>query len=289
MSGGNMPMEIQTLVNKAANLAIDQDTDQNLAESLARQAGEVLSQLQSWAVNNGVGGQELKDDGDRTSQQFITSALSRVRPGDPILSEEGADSLERLSARRVWIIDPLDGTREFSEGRPDWAVHVALWEDGVLVAGAVAVPSASRVVGSNAESFAEIPRENGQLRIAVSRSRAPEVAELVAAQLNAKLIPMGSAGYKTWALISGQVDAYLHAGGQYEWDSAAPVFAARSAGLHASRIDGSVLNYNGKDPYLPDLLLCHAADSALLLDAIKQAMRVDLGATKVLAERKLSS
>lgn len=280
-------MEVQTIFSKTADLAVGQETDQVLAESIARQAGEVLRGLQSWAPQNGMGSKELKDSGDKTSQDFISSVLADARPNDAILSEEGQDSLERLSARRVWIIDPLDGTREFSEGRDDWAVHIALWVDGKLVAGAVAVPSAGRVIGGDAAAVEQKPRTKRPLRIAVSRSRAPEVAALVAKEINATLVPMGSAGYKTWAVVSGQVDAYLHAGGQYEWDSAAPAFAAGHAGFHASRIDGSELSYNNKDPYLPDLLVCHSADSALLLGAIKTATQAGSGATKLLAERKL--
>ncbi|WP_082358114.1 MULTISPECIES: 3'(2'),5'-bisphosphate nucleotidase CysQ [Arthrobacter] len=280
-------MDIQTSICETADLDIDHATDQVLAESVAWHAGESLRRLQSWAIHHGVGSGKLKDDGDRTSQEFIAAVLGRLRPGDDILSEEGLDSRDRLSARRVWIIDPLDGTREFSEGRPDWAVHVALWEDGALAAGAVALPSAGRVIGACIKQVDFAPPENQKLRIAVSRSRAPEVAERVAGELNAELVPMGSAGFKTWAVVDGQVDAYLHAGGQYEWDSAAPVFAAQSAGLHASRIDGSALTYNEPVPYLPDLLICRVADSPLLLGAIKNATVNCTESTKTSAERTL--
>ncbi len=260
--------------------------DQALALSLARDAGELLVELQREGMRNGVGASSLRDAGDRVSQDFLEGALKRERPLDAVLSEEAADSRERLEATRVWIIDPLDGTREFSEGRTDWAVHVALWEEGSLVAGAVALPG----IGSMMGQLGTAPRRpaGGQLRIAVSRSRPPEFALRVAAELNAELVPMGSAGYKTWAVVNGEVDAYLHAGGQYEWDSAAPVFAARQAGLQASRIDGSALVYNQDPPYLPDVLVCQPAVGPLLLNAIGRARAADTELAQTYCEGSLS-
>ena len=240
--------------------------DQALAFRLAREAGEILVRLQESAVKCNLSETLLRAAGDRAAQRFLDSALRRERPSDSVLSEEAADQADRIMAERVWIIDPLDGTREFSEGREDWAVHVALWQRGELVAGAVMLPRLGRMIGdgkppANAGS-------KGALRIAVSRSRPPDVASRVAKLLGAELVPMGSAGYKTWAVTTGEVDAYLHAGGQFEWDSAAPVFAALVAGMHASRLDGSDLLYNQRNPYLPDLLVCRPKISNLLLKAI---------------------
>ena len=198
-----------------------------------------------------------------------------------MLSEEAADDGARLTAERVWIIDPLDGTREFGEaGRTDWAVHVALWERGDLTAGAVALPAAGRVV-STAELRAAVPPGPGsgdripsaRLRLLVSRSRPPEFVQRLADQLDAELVPMGSAGAKAAAVIAGEADAYVHSGGQYEWDSAAPVAVARAAGLHASRIDGSSLRYNQADPAIPDILISLAGLAPVLLAAISAAQR----------------
>jgi 3'(2'), 5'-bisphosphate nucleotidase len=197
-----------------------------------------------------------------------------------VLSEEAADDGARLTAERVWIIDPLDGTREFGEaGRADWAVHVALWERGELTAGAVALPAAGRVV-STAELRDASPgpgsREHVQgtrVRLLISRSRPPEFVHRLADQLDAELVPMGSAGAKAAAVIAGEADAYVHSGGQYEWDSAAPVAVARAAGLHASRIDGSSLRYNQADPAIPDILISLAGLAPALLAAIGAAQR----------------
>lgn len=242
--------------------------DQALAVSLAREAGELLSEFQKHAVAMQVPVGKLKNLGDAVSQEFLDASLRRERPRDEVLSEEAADNPSRLAAERVWIIDPLDGTREYSEGRNDWAVHVALWERGQLVAGAVALPGVGRMIGDGKQKPGSGQGHREHLRIAVSRTRPPECARRIAADIGAELVPMGSAGYKAWAVISGEADAYIHAGGQYEWDSAAPVFAARKAGLHASRIDGSPLLYNQATPYLPDLLLCRPGISGLLINAI---------------------
>ena len=247
----------------------DTTADQVLAGFLARGAGEILLRLQADAADFNLTGEKLKAAGDMAAQKFLDAALTRERPLDSVLSEEAVDTVSRLAADRVWIVDPLDGTREFSEGRDDWAVHVALWERGRLVAGAVALPGVGKMIGDGAPLPQAAPERT--LRIAVSRSRPPEIASRVAQALGAELVPMGSAGYKIWAVTTGEVDAYLHAGGQYEWDSAAPVFAARGAGMYASRIDGSPLYYNQKSPYLPDLLVCRAEINDLLLNTIRGA------------------
>lgn len=243
--------------------------DDALAAHIAREAGEALLGVQRAAGPDELGTRELKDRGDRESQRLIAALLAEHRPADAVLSEEAEDDVARLAADRVWIIDPLDGTREFSEGRDDWAVHVALWEAGELRVGAVALPGLDLVLSSrDGERTWEQPT---RIRLAVSRSRASDLVLQLAEDLDAELVPMGSAGYKAAAVVRGEVDAYVHTGGQYEWDSAAPVAVARGAGLFTSRVDGSPLRYNAENPYLPDLIVCNpliAADLAGRVAAI---------------------
>jgi 3'(2'), 5'-bisphosphate nucleotidase len=235
--------------------------DAVLAAELATEAGRRLLDLRE---QGGLQGRELADAGDAASQQYLAEALAAARPDDAVLSEEAVDDVVRLASSRVWIIDPLDGTREYSEGRHDWAVHVALWQDDALVAAAVALPGRDMVLRTDAAPAVPAP-VGGPLRVAVSRTRPPAVAETVAEALGAELVPMGSAGYKVCAVLLGEADAYVHAGGQYEWDSAAPVAVAAAAGLHTSRVDGSPLRYNQPDPSLPDLLVCRPDDAERLL------------------------
>jgi 3'(2'), 5'-bisphosphate nucleotidase len=226
--------------------------DHALASWLATQAGRLLLEVRT----RGLEGRELKDAGDRESHEWLMEALARTRPGDAVLSEEGKDDRRRLAASRVWIVDPVDGTREFSEPpRDDWAVHVALWADGDLVAGAVAQPGLDRTFDTLHPPVVPA-REAGRPRIAVSRTRPPAFVEALAEEIDAELVPMGSAGAKVISVARDVTDAYVHAGGQYEWDSAAPVAVARAAGLHTSRADGSPLHYNQEDVLLPDLLVC---------------------------------
>jgi 3'(2'), 5'-bisphosphate nucleotidase len=245
-------------------------SDDELAQELAAQAGERLLALRAGDGEP----DELRKAGDRSSHEFLTAELARLRPGDAVLSEEGEDDPARLAADRVWIVDPLDGTREYGEpGRTDWAVHVALWERGELTAGAVALPARNRVL-----STAEPPSRTGPgnaagvggqpLRIVMSRTRAPAFLAPLAASLDATLVPLGSAGAKAAAVILGEAGAYVHDGGQYEWDSAAPVAVALAAGLHASRLDGSKLAYNRASPWQPDILICSEALADRLLAAI---------------------
>jgi 3'(2'), 5'-bisphosphate nucleotidase len=229
--------------------------DHRLAERLATEAGQLLLRVRRELADAPAG--ERKSAGDRRSQEFLADALARHRPGDAVLSEEAADDHVRLSADRVWIIDPLDGTREFSEpGRTDWAVHVALWRGGDLVAGAVALPAQSTTLATPRVSAPAIADGAGGPRVVVSRTRPPAIAEAVCDGLGGWLVEMGSAGAKAMAVVQGKADIYVHAGGQYEWDSAAPVAVARAAGLHTSRIDGSPLRYNQPSPLLPDLVIC---------------------------------
>jgi 3'-phosphoadenosine 5'-phosphosulfate (PAPS) 3'-phosphatase len=228
-------------------------SDARIAADLAGQAGDLLLMLRQ---ASGLTGKELGKRGDAASNSMLLRELAEVRPGDAVLSEESADSPERLSAKRVWIIDPLDGTREYGmPGRDDWAVHVALWEAGAgITAAAVAQPALNTVYVSDQVRVKHRPRPRP--RFLVSDSRPPEWAAPVAQALGAQLVPMGSAGAKAMAVVRGEADAYLHGGGQWEWDSAAPVGVATAAGLCASRIDGSPLSYNNEHPYLPDLLIC---------------------------------
>ena len=247
------------------------DDDHQLARDLAARTGQRLLALRA---EGGAGDPAaLRAAGDRLAHEYLMSELSRLRPGDAVLSEEGKDDPARLSAERAWIVDPLDGTREFGEaGRTDWAVHVALWERGELTAGAVALPAQSQTL-STAEPPAAPDKGGDRLRIVVSRSRPPAFVEVLAEATGAELVPLGSAGAKVATVVRGEVDAYVHAGGQYEWDSAAPVAVARASGLHASRIDGSALTYNQARPWMPDLLVCRSGLAGMLLDAIGSASR----------------
>ena len=228
-------------------------TDHELAALLAAEAGRLLLDVRAEFAD--AAAQDRKDAGDKRSHDFLMAALVAERPDDAVLSEEGVDDPVRLSAQRVWIVDPLDGTREFSElDRTDWAVHVALWEAGELVAGAVALPAQDVTLAT--PSVAAPPSAPAVPRIVVSRTRPPAVALEVKEALGGELVEMGSAGAKVASVVQGLSDVYVHAGGQYEWDSAAPVAVARAAGLHTSRIDGSPLVYNQRDSKLPDLIVC---------------------------------
>jgi 3'(2'), 5'-bisphosphate nucleotidase len=300
-----------------------QSTDDHaLARDLAADAGRRLVELRTRGGEPDL----LRKAGDRLSHEFLTAALADRRPGDVVLSEEGADDPARLTASRVWIVDPLDGTREFGEpGRTDWAVHVALWQRtgpvgvGELTAGAVALPAQGQVLstapaepaqcsigpvitspmfhragdgaqsdgaggdeeadgsggtagvdGRDAGEAAGTRGGDGRVRIVVSRTRAPRLVRDISDLLDAELVPLGSAGAKVAAVVCGEADAYVHAGGFYEWDTAAPVAVARAAGCHASRIDGSPLAYNQADLLMPDILVCRPALAGPLLQAIRE-------------------
>jgi 3'(2'), 5'-bisphosphate nucleotidase len=242
-------------------------TDHDTAHHLASTAGDALLQVRTAVFADAAA---LKAAGDGASHRFLLDRLRELCPDDAVLSEEGADDAARLDADRVWIIDPLDGTREFSElDRSDWAVHVALWERGELTAGAVGIPAEGLTL-----STAQVPTVpaalDGPIRLAVSRSRPPALVQALASGLGGELVPMGSAGVKAMAVVRGLADAYVHGGGQYEWDSAAPVAVARAAGLHTSRLDGSPLRYNRADPWLPDLVVCRPELADRLLAAIAE-------------------
>ena len=280
--------------------------DHELARDLAADAGRRLLELRARGGEPDL----LRKAGDRLSHEFLTAALADRRPGDVVLSEEGADDPARLTANRVWIVDPLDGTREFGEpGRTDWAVHVALWQrtgGGELTAGAVALPAQGHVLSTatvgeqhqcsigaaittpmvhrvegGARNDATGEREEaggaagtreggGRVRIVVSRTRAPRFVRDISDLIDAELVPLGSAGAKVAAVVRGEADAYVHGGGFYEWDTAAPVAVARAAGFHASRIDGSPLTYNQANLLMPDILVCRPALAGTLLQAIRE-------------------
>ncbi|HEY5026609.1 MAG TPA: 3'(2'),5'-bisphosphate nucleotidase CysQ [Acidimicrobiales bacterium] len=246
--------------------------DDELSARIAEHAGQALLELRRQIGLHDA--KALGQEGDRRSNDLIMAALGDARPDDAVLSEEGGDGTgrpDRAGASRVWVIDPLDGTREYSEGRDDFAVHVGLVVDGLPMVGAVALPGEDLVFVTGARRSRHrvlAPRPDGPVRIAVSRSRPPVEAKRVAARLDAELVPMGSAGAKTAAVLRGSVDAYVHSGGQYEWDSAAPVAVAHAYGAYAARLDGSALVYNRPDPWLPDLLVCRPELSAAILDAL---------------------
>lgn len=244
-------------------------SDATLASELAYGAGQVLLGLRR-REEPFTGA-----DADAAANDYLLDGLARHRPDDAVLSEESEDSPARLSADRVWIIDPLDGTREYTKRdangwRPDFAVHVALWQrDRGLVAGAVALPARDKVFSTDPAESVPAPSE-GPLRLAVSSSRAPALVDTIGDLIDLVLVPMGSAGVKAMAVVTGAADAYLHGGGQYEWDSAAPVAVAAAAGLHTSRLDGSPLIYNNSNPWLPDLLVCRGEHASRWLTALAQ-------------------
>lgn len=245
----------------------DLAADTALARAIAREASALLQQI---VRDTNCSPAERGKRGDREANALILDRLRAARPDDRILSEESADDGARCSARRVWIIDPLDGTREFCEGLADYAVHIGLAIDGEARVGAVALPATGTMFCSEQRASLAEPF-GGRPRIAVSRTRAPAIATQVAKALDATLVPMGSAGFKAMAVIAGKADIYLHDGGQYQWDNCAPVAVAAAAGLHTSRIDGAPLVYNGVDPSLPDLLICRREWAAPVLAAVAAA------------------
>jgi 3'(2'), 5'-bisphosphate nucleotidase len=245
------------------------EDDHQLAARLAAEAGRLLVALREDGWRSGAHAWQVMDEGDMASHHFLVGALRAARPSDAILSEEGRDSPNRLSANRVWIVDPLDGTNEFGEpGRPDWAVHVALVVGGDLAAAAVALPAQGQLFATVPASPLPPPPAGRPLRIVTSRHRSPYATQLLAAALGADVLRMGSAGAKAMAVVRGDADVYAHAGGMYEWDSAAPAAVAAAAGLHVSRIDGSPLVYNRPDPWLPDLLVCRPELAGPVLEVL---------------------
>ncbi len=251
-------------------MGLGEADDAAVAVAAAQAAATVLCSLRSQPEEGTSPGPDLGRRGDKQSHEVIQSLLAAARPGDAILSEEASDDPGRVNRERVWIIDPLDGTREYGEpGRTDWAVHVALVRSGALAVGVVALPALGLTLSSAMPP--RLPDHRGPIRIVVSRTRPPELAAEVARRLGALVTPMGSAGAKAMSILLGQSDVYLHAGGQHEWDSAAPVAVALAAGLHASRIDGSPLVYNRHPAWQPDLLICRPEIAAEVVRAIRAA------------------
>ncbi len=238
-------------------------TDADLAAHLAEVCGKLLLEVRASGM---LSLKALGKAGDATANQFLCHALREQRPEDGLLSEEEKDNPARLDKSRVWIVDPVDGTREYGEERADWAVHVGLAIDGVARVGAVALPGLGVVMRT--DKPAPIPAAPETLRMVVSRTRPAREATEVAARIGAELVPMGSAGAKAMAILRGEADIYLHSGGQYEWDSCAPVAVALAHGLHCSRIDGSPLVYNQADVYMPDLLICRKEHATRILKEI---------------------
>lgn len=239
-------------------------TDAELAAHLAAVAGKLLLTVRESGV---LSLKALGKAGDATANQFLVHALREQRPEDGLLSEEEKDNLDRLQFARTWIVDPVDGTREYGEARTDWAVHVGLALDGVASIGAVALPGAGIVLRTDQPR--KVPPAPEKLRMVVSRTRPAREAVAVAEAIGAELVPMGSAGAKAMAVILGDADIYLHSGGQFEWDSCAPVAVALAHGLHCSRIDGSPLVYNQADTYMPDLLICRKEHAEMVLAQIR--------------------
>lgn len=239
-------------------------TDAELAAHLADVAGKLLLQVRACGL---MTLKALGKAGDNTANQYLIHAIAEQRPDDGLLSEESKDTDARLSKSRVWIIDPVDGTREYGEARTDWAVHVALAVDGVATIGAVALPGLDLVLRS--DQPAPLPPAANPPRMVVSRTRPAAEALAVAEAIGAKLIPMGSAGAKAMAIVRGEAEIYLHTGGQYEWDSCAPVAVAAAYGLHVSRADGSPLVYNQRDTYMPDLLICRPEWTTRVIELAK--------------------
>jgi 3'(2'), 5'-bisphosphate nucleotidase len=240
-------------------------TDAELAVHLAEVAGRLLLEVRASGM---LSLKALGKAGDATANQFLVHALREQRPDDGLLSEEEKDNPERLGKSRVWIVDPVDGTREYGEARTDWAVHVGLAIDGVASVGAVGLPGLGLVLRT--DKPVTVPPAPARLRMVVSRTRPAKEATEVAEKLAAELVPMGSAGAKAMAIVRGEADIYLHSGGQYEWDSCAPAAVALAHGLHASRIDGSPLVYNQADVYMPDLLICRKEHAGRVLEEVSK-------------------
>ena len=232
------------------------ETDNDLAIRLAVEAGRTLVTKREQMFASGAGSWEVMDTGDAIAHAYIAEQLRRLRPDDAVLDEEAAEDPRRFTSDRVWIIDPLDGTREYGEaGRHDWAVHIALWGGTDFVAGAVSLPALELVFATDPAPVVP-PSPRPQPRMITSRYRAPYAAVIVANALGCDAVRLGSAGAKAMAVVMGEADIYLHDGGMYQWDSAAPAAVALAAGLHVSRIDGSPIVYNDRDPWLPDVLIC---------------------------------
>lgn len=242
-------------------------TDAALAAHLAEAAGRLALELRA---QSGLTGKACGDAGDAAVNRLLCEAIRSARPDDGLLSEEEKDNPARLGKSRVWIIDPIDGTREYGEARSDWAVHVALAVDGVATVGAVALPDLGGGIVLRSDQPQALAPLRPRPRFVVSRTRPAAEAAAVAAALGGELVPMGSAGAKAMAVVRGEAEVYLHSGGQYEWDSCAPVAVAAAYGLHCSRIDGAGLAYNNLETFIPDLLICRNEVAKIVIDAVNR-------------------
>ena len=249
------------------------EADARLAARLATEAGHLLVRVRDELTRAGAPAWQVMDTGDLASHRFIAQALADSRPDDAVLSEEGLEDPRRFVTDRVWIVDPLDGTSEFGEdGRHDWAVHIALWDADHLAAGAVSIPVLGVTFCTDPPPVIPVSSRT-RVRLVTSRTRNPYVAVLVARALGAEAVRLGSAGAKAMAVVSGEADIYVHDGGMYQWDSAAPAAVAQAAGLHVSRIDGSPMVFNEPDPWLPDLLICRPELAEPALKALRDGHR----------------
>ncbi len=250
------------------------ETDAQLAARLATEAGVLLVGIRDELTNAGAPPWQVMDAGDLASHRFLVHELAAARPDDAVLSEEGFEDPRRFDADRVWIVDPLDGTSEFGEaGRHDWAVHVALWDRDHFGAGAVSIPALDLVFCTD-PPYVVPPFGRERPRLVTSRNRNPYVAVIVANALDADAVRLGSAGAKAMAVVTGEADIYVHDGGMYQWDSAAPAAVALAAGLHVSRIDGSPMVFNERDPWLPDLLICRREFAEATLAALRDGRTI---------------
>jgi 3'(2'), 5'-bisphosphate nucleotidase len=244
------------------------ETDSDLATRLAVEAGRLLVQVREELEAQGAPSWQIMDTGDLASHRFLLDELRSLRPDDAVLSEEGVEDPRRFGTDRVWIVDPLDGTKEFGErGRHDWAVHVAVWDHGTFGAAAVSLPALDLVFSTQPAPVLP-PQQRDLPRVVTSRTRNPPAAVIVANALGADAVRLGSAGAKAMAVVVGEADIYVHDGGMYQWDSAAPAAVAAAAGLHVSRVDGSPLVYNERDPWLPDFLVCRKEYAAGVFEAL---------------------
>jgi 3'(2'), 5'-bisphosphate nucleotidase len=255
--------------------------DSEFAAHLAHAAGKLLLDVR---MSQSLSAKALGEAGDRAANRFLCEAIRDQRPDDGLLSEEEKDNAERLGKSRVWIVDPVDGTREYGEGRADWAVHVALAIDGQPAIGAVALPGLDLVLRS--DQPVPLPAPSAIPRMVVSRTRPAKEAVEIAEQIGAELVPMGSAGAKAMAVVRGEAEIYLHTGGQYEWDNCAPVAVAAAYGLHVSRVDGSPLIYNQADVYMPDLLICRSEWAERILSRFDQLQQENMRVTAKAADRR---
>jgi 3'(2'), 5'-bisphosphate nucleotidase len=261
---------------RSAAMTVDEtvESDAALAARLAVEAGHLLVRVRDELTRAGAPPWQVMDTGDLASHRYLIEEFAHLRPDDAVLSEEGFEDPRRFDADRVWIVDPLDGTSEFGEaGRPDWAVHIALWDADHFVAGAVSIPALDLIFCTDPAPV--VPQSTrSRPRLVTSRNRNPYVAVVVANALDADAVRLGSAGAKAMAVVTGEADIYVHDGGMYQWDSAAPAAVALAAGLHVSRIDGSPMVFNDRDPWLPDLLICRPEFAEPTLEALRNGRTI---------------